>query len=105
MLDGLDDIGFQDHLVMIGAKLLATMRAYSASLKSCLVKPIEKVFTGPELARAISATTIEESVPPLRNAPERHVGDQTDASRFQQAMLQFFQTLFFALGGVRVVWR
>ena len=45
------------------------MRAYCASLKSSLVNPIEKVFTGPELARAISATMVEESVPPLRNAP------------------------------------
>ena len=45
------------------------MRAYFASLKSSLVKPIEKVFTGPELARAISPTTVEESMPTLRNAP------------------------------------
>ena len=29
-----------------------------------------KVFTGPELARAIKATTVEESAPPLRKAPK-----------------------------------
>ena len=31
---------------------------------------MENVFTGDELARAISATTMEESTPPLSNAPK-----------------------------------
>jgi len=90
---------------MIGAELRATMRAYSASLKSALVKPIEKVFTGPELARAISATMVEESMPAAEKRSQRHIGDQTDASRLQQAPLQFLQTLFFTLGCVRAILR
>jgi len=34
-----------------------------------VTKPMEKVFTGFELARVIRATTVEESMPPLSNAP------------------------------------
>src|SRR6266480_1392543 len=47
----------------------ATARACSLSLKSRLGKPMENVLTGRELNRAISATTMEESTPPLRSAP------------------------------------
>ena len=35
----------------------------------CPAKPIEKVFTRPPAASAISATTVEESRPPERKAP------------------------------------
>ena len=47
----------------------ATARACGDSSYPLSRKPIEKVFTGPEAAFRISATTREESIPPERNAP------------------------------------
>ena len=47
----------------------ATNRAYCDSSKSACWNPIANVLTGLELARAISATMVEESVPPLNIAP------------------------------------
>ncbi len=47
----------------------ATVRAYGSSSKPASSKPIEKVRMGWADASAISATTVLESRPPLRNAP------------------------------------
>ena len=44
---------------------------------------MEKVLTGPELARAIKATTVEESVPPLRNAPSGTSEIKANLGRFK----------------------
>ena len=51
------------------AKRSATARAWQLVVAAASSKPIEKVFTGCVEAAAISATTIEESTPPERNAP------------------------------------
>src|SRR6266849_8462511 len=50
--------------------LCATRCAYRDSSKSLFEKQTEKVLIGRELARAISATMVEESVPPLSRAPK-----------------------------------
>ena len=58
------------ELVVVGAERLATSRASSSSLASAdSTKPTENVLTGCVMFRAISATTMLESSPPLSMAP------------------------------------
>ena len=47
----------------------ATAAACFDSSKSAFSNPMVNVFTGPTLAAFIRATTVEESMPPDRNAP------------------------------------
>ncbi len=66
----LERVRSDNELVIFGSPTCsATLRAYFSSLKSCSSNPIENVLTGAELSCAIRATTVDESTPPDRNAP------------------------------------
>ena len=105
MFHGLDHVRLQDHLVMIGAELArhhaGIFGLVEVSLGETDREGLHRTGTGARHQRddggRIDAAAEKRS--------QRHIGDQTDASRLQQAPLQFLQTLFFTLGCVRAILR
>jgi len=89
---------------MLGAKLFRNHARIARFVEVVFREPDGKRLDRLELARAIRATMVEESVPPLRNAPSG-TSESADLRRFQQPLLQLFQTLFFAFRKMRVVSR
>ena len=55
------------------------------------------VLTGRMLCACINATTVELSMPPERNAPERHVGDHLLAYCVAQQRVELCADGFFGL--------
>src|SRR5579872_2477462 len=68
-LNGFQYVRFDDEFVMIGAELLSDHARVGSLVEILISKPNRKRFDWLELALAISATTVEESVPPLSRAP------------------------------------
>ncbi len=56
-------------------------------------KPIENVRTLLPRAACISATTVDESMPPGQECAERHVGDHAAADGILQQCFQLFGQL------------
>ena len=92
---------------MIGAEFLRhharVLRFVEIVFREADGKSLHRAGTGPrhqgDDRRRIGAAAQKRA--------QRHIGDQTNARRFEQPMLQFFQALFFASSGtgVRVVFR
>src|SRR5208337_3007584 len=104
-VDGLDYVGFEDHLMMIGGETLSDDAGVVSLVE---IVPGETDAEGLDGAGTGAGhhgdhggridSAAEESA-------ERDVGDEADARGFEQAAFQLFQALFVALGEIGIVGR
>lgn len=82
-----DDVSFDDPLVMFRAVPLRNFLAKGSSLKSLSLTPMENVGMRESDTRAMMAAIVLESIPPLRNAPDAHVTEQVHFHRLDEQIV------------------
>ena len=103
VVQGFAYVWLDNQFVMLGSEPLGHYASRFSLVEISRENPMVKVFTGLELARAIRATMVDESTPPLSKAPRGTSLDQANPNRLVQSGLQLLQIFFFRLRPCRPI--